>query len=189
MERNTESFAQTQEQAFWYGDTTHVKGLMLDANFVASGSVTDPLNEIETVSTATEDTITPAEIFDIVARLRYPHINNAEWYMSRQKWQYICGLVGSDGHPLLQKLADPISMVLAGHPVNVVDKMSSQDESKILFGDMSQGYVVINQTNGFSIRYDDITEPQYIKFPSRMYYGGALRKADAFKCLEVTTTP
>lgn len=186
QDRLVERFAQSQEHNFWYGDDTHVKGLMLAANFVASGSVTDPLKEIETVSTVDEGIIKPNEIFDLVARLRYPHINKAEWYMSRQNWQYICGMVGSDGHPLLQKLADPINMVLAGHPVNVVDKMSAQNENKILLGDMSMGYVVINQTNGFAIRYDEITEPQFIKYPARMYYGGALRKADAFKCLEVT---
>lgn len=100
---------------------------------------------------------TVEELIDIKNSINPSYLPGCGWYVSRAVFNVISKLKDGDGAYLLFKSDVPVNgsaQTLMGMPIYVTDALADADE-QIVFGNMSRGYVVTDNSN---TRLDVITD-------------------------------
>lgn len=107
------------------------------------------------VTLAAGNAITYQKLLDIESALDPAYEQNAQWAMSKQTWQNIRAIVGSDGRPLVQESAQAgvgtrPQRTLLGYPV-VIDQAfpanTTLSAKFAVLGDLREAYVIRRVSN------------------------------------------
>lgn len=137
------------ERAIFVGSKEHP-----DKSFSPILGNNDPSQQI-TLKTPGVPTV--EELIDIKNSINPSYLPGCAWFVSRAVFNVISKLKDGDGAYLLFKSDVPVNgsaQTLMGMPIFVTDALSGADQ-QIVFGNMSRGYVV---TDNSSTRLDVITD-------------------------------
>ena len=111
---------------------------------------------------------------------------NAIWGMKRNSFGTVITLKDADGQYIFQSrfINERDDQMLLGRRIifmNDIPDLAS-DSLSVIYGDFSEGYLIVDRL-GFSVKRDDITEKQFVKFYTRKRTGGDVTNYDSWNRL------
>lgn len=142
-------------------------------------------SDIQVVSTATS-TLTFDDLMEIQSDLKSGY--SGTWGFNRKVRAAIRKLKGADNYFWEQSLAAGAPNSLLGDPYVIMPDLPATittGDKPILYGDWQQGYVIVDKL-GLTVEIDRLTQKPFIGYYTRRRVGGAPKKAEAFKILEIS---
>ncbi|PSW05044.1 phage major capsid protein [Photobacterium rosenbergii] len=201
LEKIAEGFSEVEDYAFWYGDGVgKPKGLLTypiywsgEWDKITPENATDVIQGISSSggdatnikSYINTDRVLWRALMSQQTKLKAKYQPNAEWYMTSVCWENVRIVSDANDRPLIGNLESGDGFTLLGKPVNIIDSFLPKDQMLIVYGDLNQAYQIVDSSNPIKINRDEVTEPEYVKFPTRTYVGSGLRNGEAIKLVSI----
>lgn len=186
------SFADKEEAAFISGNGTNKPNGILSASREAKDDTTRAWNKLQQVNTENATAITLNSLYKIKDSLNYAYRANAKWYMSTSTYTYLQqNLIDGTQHGIFGRgdVSQNMPETLLGYPIEIDDYMPAvaADACPIIFGDMRQGYAILERP-GIGVLRDMYSNKPYIGLYSIKRVGGLIQDYRALKvlCVDVT---
>lgn len=186
------SFADKEEAAFISGNGTNKPNGILSASREAKDDTTRAWNKLQQVNTESATDITLNSLYAIKDSLNYAYRANAKWYMSTSTYTYLQqNLIDGTQHGIFGRgdVSQNMPETLLGYPIEIDDYMPAvaADACPIIFGDMRQGYAILERP-GIGVLRDMYSNKPYIGLYSIKRIGGLVQDYRALKvlCVDVT---
>ena len=186
------SFADKEEDAFISGNGTNKPNGILSASRETKGDTIRAWNKLEQVNTENATAITLNSLYKIKDSLNYAYRANAKWYMSTSTYTYLQqNLIDGTQHGIFGRgdVSQNMPETLLGYPIEIDDYMPAvaADACPIIFGDMRQGYAILERP-GIGVLRDMYSNKPYIGLYSIKRVGGLIQDYRALKvlCVDVT---
>ena len=178
----------TENTAFVVGDgSKKPEGLLSLDPWAVNG--TYERGKIEQINSGTLAGFTADGMFDMQGALKEFYQPKAIWLLKRASWTDIVKLKDDQNRYLLSltALADGVEMRLLGKPVIFADDVpgKANDSLSAIYGDISQGYTVVDRI-GFRVIRDDITQKGKVLFYTTKRTGGAVTNYESYKILKLS---
>lgn len=186
------SFADKEEDAFISGNGTNKPNGILSASRETKGDTSRAWNKLEQVNTENATAITLNSLYKIKDSLNYAYRANAKWYMSTSTYTYLQqNLIDGTQHGIFGRgdVSQNMPETLLGYPIEIDDYLPAvaADACPIIFGDMRQGYAILERP-GIGVLRDMYSNKPYIGLYSIKRVGGLIQDYRALKvlCVDVT---
>lgn len=172
------------------------KGLLLAANLQTNTATALSHDKIRvfTAANAVGATAAGFDLVDLVnvqTDLDPGYAGAAAWYMSRLAQSYVRVMTLEDGSFVWQpSIVAGQPQTLLGDPVRTLTTMPTPAGTNAivaLYGDMAEGYMILDHTAPMVAIRDELTDKRYIKFYTRTRVGGGLRMGAALRALRLGT--
>lgn len=186
------SFADKEEDAFISGNGTNKPNGILSASREAKDDTQRAWNKLQQVNTENATAITLNSLYKIKDSLNYAYRANAKWFMSTSTYTYLQqNLIDGTQHGIFGRgdVSQNMPETLLGYPIEIDDYMPAvaADACPIIFGDMRQGYAILERP-GIGVLRDMYSNKPYIGLYSIKRVGGLIQDYRALKvlCVDVT---
>jgi HK97 family phage major capsid protein len=181
-----DKIARTEATAFVSGNgSLKPRGL---TQYVAAS---DAWNQIKYVVSGAAAALTFDGFISVRGDLQPQYLRSANWFTSRATRAAARKLKDAEGQYLWQpnnQLGDPDT--LGGHPVVIFEDMPavSANTYPVLFGDLREGYYVVDHTSGIRVLRDPYSAKPYVEFYTTKYVGGGLRQGRALRFMKIAAS-
>lgn len=186
------SFADKEEAAFISGNGTNKPNGILSASREAKDDTQRAWNKLQQINTESATGITLNSLYAIKDSLNYAYRANAKWYMSTSTYTLLQQtLVDGEQRGIFGRgdVSQNMPETLLGYPIEIDDYMPAvaADACPIIFGDMRQGYAILERP-GIGVLRDMYSNKPYIGLYSIKRVGGLIQDYRALKvlCVDVT---
>lgn len=180
-------FAMQEGLAFISGNGTNRPTGVLTYVTGGANAAAHPFGAIGLVNSGAAAAITADGIIDLVYDLPSKFTGNARFILNRKTLGAIRKLKDANDNYLWQPsyVAGQPS-TLAGFPVTEMPDMPdvAADAIPVLFGDFSQGYLIVDRT-GVRVLRDPYTNKPYVQFYTTKRVGGGLLNPEALRGLKI----
>ena len=151
---------------------------------------TSDWNKIKSVASGHATQVTYDGIIDVAADLQAAYMANANYFMNRTTRGAARKVVDGNGNPLWApglQVGNPDT--LNGRPVVIFEDLANPGTNAypILFGDLRQGYYVIDHTQGIRVLRDPYSSKPFVEFYTTKYVGGGIRQGRALRFMKCST--